>query len=235
MYSYAIHEPFPDLAVEGDNCTCILFPVYHHAIHERFPDLVVERDNCTCILFPVYICIFSYSWGYKRVFEQYAHAIYERFPDLAVEGDNCTCILFPVYICIFSYTWGYKRVFEQYAHAIYERFPDLAVEGDNYPPMLNNFPKLDLWLVHVFYFLSTFVFSVIPEVTREYLSSTLMLYMSGSRILQLREITILLLLLGLCLLRYSVLPSCLSSPWSSLVKILSLISTWKLPVYSLGH
>lgn len=30
----------------------------------------------------------SYSWGYKRVFEQYAHALHEKYPDLAVEGDN---------------------------------------------------------------------------------------------------------------------------------------------------
>lgn len=32
--------------------------------------------------------VFSYSWGYKRVFEQYATALHEKFPQLAIEGDN---------------------------------------------------------------------------------------------------------------------------------------------------
>ena len=31
---------------------------------------------------------FSYSWGYRKVFEQYAHALHERFPGLLIEGDN---------------------------------------------------------------------------------------------------------------------------------------------------
>lgn len=30
----------------------------------------------------------SYSWGYRKVFDQYAQLLHERFPALDIQGDN---------------------------------------------------------------------------------------------------------------------------------------------------
>jgi len=31
--------------------------------------------------------IFSYSWGYRKVFEQYAAILHQKYPEISVEGD----------------------------------------------------------------------------------------------------------------------------------------------------
>lgn len=30
----------------------------------------------------------SYSWGYKKVFEQYANILREKYPEISILGDN---------------------------------------------------------------------------------------------------------------------------------------------------
>ena len=34
------------------------------------------------------LILFSYSWGYRKVYDQFSYAIQQKYPDLIVLGDN---------------------------------------------------------------------------------------------------------------------------------------------------
>jgi len=44
--------------------------------------------NSNIPIHPPLLVFYSYSWGYRRVFEQYASALHQKYPGLEIEGEN---------------------------------------------------------------------------------------------------------------------------------------------------